>query len=538
MTLDPAGLAMPARPGVYLMKGAGGRIVYIGKAKDLRRRVGSYFRGSHDYKTQKMVEKVEGVEFVITDSEAEAFVLESNLIKRYRPPYNIELKDQQRYAYLRITDEEYPRLLVARRTRDGRFLGGGRVFGPFTQGSSKALAAGTLRKSFKIRICNSLPKRACLEYHMGNCEAPCEFDAARGTYAGHVADLESVLRGRRQMDEFAGRLREEMARASDALEFEKAIELRDTLRRLGALRGEQKMERAGGAPDEDYVGVRVEGRTAHVMVLRQAGGVIRDRERFSFDLVADNSLAGFIYQYYTTRSVPRTVSVSEAPAGRAALEEALGRLAGRPVTVARPRRGRGRRLVDLILRNIDAVQSGGAGPGTAGLQEALGMASPPRVIECFDVSNHGDDYAVGAMSRMVDGEPDRAGYRRFRIRTVRGRDDFAMIAEIVKRRYLRLLGGGSAMPDLVVVDGGRGQLGAALGALGALSLDLPCVGLAKREEEVYVPGAAGPLSLPRDGAPLSILRHARDEAHRFGLAYNRRLRRIGPGGAAAGARAP
>ena len=551
---------MPAQPGVYLMKDSDGAIIYIGKAKNLRNRVRSYFGRAQGYKTARLVSRIADIEFVVTDSESEAFLLESNLIKRYRPQYNIELKDQQRYTYLRVTDEKYPRLLVARRTRDGRFLGGGRVYGPFTHGSSKLLTVGTLRKSFQIRICKTLPKKECLEYHIGNCEAPCVFAAAQERYASHVADLEAVLKGGEDKRRFVEGLRADMERAAADLEFERAGELRDTLVRLDSLGDEQKMDRPGGAPDEDYIAIRMEGGgagkgggrgrgaagkgaagkgatapaaepVAHVMSLRQSNGVIRDRDRFTFDAIADNTFSAFLYQYYSTRPVPERIMVNVMPDGAAALESALSERAGRPVKISVPARGRARDLVDLVVRNIDMARAAGAEPALAELSAALGLRAPPRAIECFDISNHGADYAVGSMSRLSDGLPDTGGYRKFRIKTVRGRDDYAMIAEVVRRRYRRLLDDGSPLPDLIVIDGGKGQLAAAHASLRALSVRTPCVSIAKREEEIFGPGRDdGPLALPADGGALRIVRLARDEAHRFGVAYNRSLRKIGRGG--------
>ena len=509
----------PRSPGIYIMRDRGGEVVYIGKAKDLRSRVRSYFAGGQNYKTRKLVEAVDSIEYILTDSEGEAFLLESNMIKRHRPRYNIELKDQQRYTYLRVTGERYPRLVVARRTRDGRFLGRGRTYGPFTQGSSKLLTVGALRKAFQIRVCKTLPKKVCLEYHLGNCEGPCELEGAREGYAAHVAALEDVLRGGAGAGAFAAGLREEMARAAGALQFERARDIRDTLARLGDLRSGQKVESVRYS-DEEYFGIGIRGETATVMSFRVLNGVIRDSERFAFDLVGDNSLQGFLYQYYTTHRIPRLVHVSALPAGRRLLESLLSERAGRPVSISVPAGGRRRKIMDLLLRNVGLAHSRGGDPGLDGLREALRLPAAPQTIECFDISNHGADFAVGAMSRLVGGEPDRRGYRRFRIRTVRGRDDYAMIREVVGRRYRR-----AGAPDLVLVDGGRGQLGAALAALGELGIDAPCAALAKGEEEVFLPGRRSPVRLPRDGRPLQILRHARDESHRFGVAYNRAVRR-------------
>lgn len=585
--------AIPDSPGVYIMKDGQGRIIYIGKAKSLRKRVRSYFGNkTHDnYKTQRLVELVAGVEFVVTDTEGEAFLLESNMIKRHRPRFNIELKDQQRYTYLRISDEKYPRLLVSRRTRDGRFLGKGQTFGPFVQGSSKILTVGALRKAFQIRICKTLPKKVCLEYHLGNCEGPCEFESAQKRYQGHVDALRDVLAGSDQLKIFSEKLRLQMKEAADARHFERAIEIRDTLVRLDGLNSGQKMERVKSS-DEEYFGIAVRDHTAVVMTFRMIHGVIRDSDKFVFDAMADNTFAGFLYQYYTTRRIPHHIVLSEMPQDAELLESLLSERAGHAVGMSVPQRGRRREMVDLILRNVAIVHESGAGdpaggagagygeagdspgagdgrigsdrgrsptsaesPGLLQLQGALGLARIPHVIECFDVSNHGEAFAVGSMSRFVGGVPDKPGYRRFRIKTVDGRDDYAMISEIVHRRYRRILDGGAGshrgggrgntdnddaasaadpntdkkaaeLPDLVVIDGGKGQLGAALKSLFKLGLyDLPCISLAKENEEVYVPGRSDPVVIPRSDQSLKILQHARDESHRFGVSYNHTLQK-------------
>ena len=591
---------MPTNPGVYIMKNPDGKTIYIGKAKNLRKRVRSYFAKRHDnYKTQRLVELVSDIEFIITDTEGEAFLLESNMIKQYRPRFNIELKDQQRYTYLRLTDEKYPRLLVARRTRDGKFLGKGEIFGPFVHGSSKLLTVGALRKSFQIRICKTLPKKVCLEYHLGNCEGPCELAGAQARYAGHVAALRDVLSGSDQMKVFAEKLSGEMQEAADAQQFERAIELRDTLARLGSLQSGQKMEYVKSS-DEEYFGIGIANETAVVMTFRMIHGVIRDSEKFFFDAMADNSFAGFLYQYYTTHRIPRFVVLSEAPQDADLLQSLLSERAGFAVRMIIPQRGKRKQMIDLIMKNVriihekvgsdevdtagayghnpavDAARNGYGGggdamrngadiqgadvhhphhgastfdPALAHLQKLLGLSRIPYVIECFDVSNHGESFAVGSMSRFVNGAPDKSGYRKFHIKTVVGRrDDYAMISEIVHRRYRRILAENPAvvasstpgcknpdnadgdtrpaLPDLVLIDGGRGQLNAALQSLHALKLyDLPCASLAKENEDVFLPEVDYPITIPKSKQSLKILQYARDEAHRFGVAYNRTLQK-------------
>ncbi len=508
------------------MKDENGSIIYIGKAKNLKNRVKTYFLKNQNYKTQKLVEKISDIEFVLTDNENEAFILESNLIKRYRPMYNIELKDQQRYTYLRITNEKYPRLLVARRMRTGKFLGDGKIFGPFTQGSSKLLTIGTLRKAFKVRICKTLPKKACLEYHLGNCEAPCEFTDAQKNYSNNIGELESVLKSKYQMKYFVGKLKEEMKQASDSLQYEKAKEIRDTLQRLGSLQSDQKMEYVENAPDEDYFGIKIEEQTAHIMTLRQSHGVIRDRDRFSFDLVGDNSFSNFLYQYYTTRKIPKNIVVSEEPESKKLLERLLSKNAGFQVKIMTAKKGKRSRMISLILRNIELIQTTGYEPALSELQKTLSLPKLPKTIECFDISNHGEEFAVGAMSRFVDGQPDKSGYRKFKIKTVTGRDDFAMIGEIVKRRYIRLLDEKSELPDLILIDGGKGQLKSATNALIMVGAKIPCVSIAKENEEIFVPNRKESIIIPKDKQSLKILQHARDEAHRFGVKFNQSLRKI------------
>ena len=526
MTFDISKINIPSHPGIYLMKDSKGTIIYIGKAKNLKNRVRSYFSKNQNFKTQKLVEKIRDIEFVLTDNEGEAYLLESNMIKRYRPIFNIELKDQQRYTYLRLTDETYPRLLVARRIRTGKFLGKGKVFGPFTSGSSKLLTIGTLRKAFKIRICKTLPKKACLEYHLGNCEAPCEFKDAQEKYSHHISDLEQILKGKKQMKEFADKLHNEMKQASESLDYERAKEIRDTLHRLGSLQTKQKMEYAENAPDEDYIGIKIEEQTALVMSLRQTHGVIRDRNRFSFDLVGDNTFGNFLYQYYTTHPIPKNIVTSEVPENKKFLEDSLSEKAGFEVNIIVPKRGKRKEMVDLVMKNINLIQSQGMEPGISELQERLELQNAPKIIECFDISNHGAQYAVGSMSRFVDGKPDKSGYRKFKIKSVKGRDDFAMIAEIVKRRYYRLSEENAVLPNLVLIDGGKGQLTAAQKSLQSVRVKVPCASLAKQNEEVFLPKRKEPIIIPRSSAALKILQHARDEAHRFGVAYNRNLRKL------------
>ncbi|MFB5610597.1 MAG: excinuclease ABC subunit UvrC [Nitrosopumilaceae archaeon] len=525
MTFQISKINVPAQPGIYLMKDSDENIIYIGKAKNLRNRVKSYFLKNQNYKTQKLVEKISDIEFVLTDNESEAFLLESNLIKKYRPIYNIQLKDQQRYTYLRLTDEKFPRLLVARRTRKGDFLGKGKIFGPFTHGSSKLLTIGSLRKTFKIRICKTLPKKICLEYHLGNCDGPCEFLSAQEEYKNHISDLEQVLKGKDQMKVFTKKLEDEMEEASKSLDYERAKEIRDTLQRLGSLKTRQKMEYIQSS-DEEFFGIKVKNQIATVMTFRKTHGVIRDSDKFSFDAIADNTFSNFLFQYYTTHAIPKFIVVNEMPEKKEFLESFFSEKSGFQVQIILPKRGKRKEMIDLILKNINLVHAKGAEPGIIELQEKLNLPEPPNIIECFDISNHGTDYAVASMSQFVDGKPNKSGYRKFKIKTVKGRDDFAMIGEVIKRRYHRVKNENHNIPNLILIDGGKGQLNAALNSLNMVNLQVPCISLAKENEEVFVPKRKNPIIIPKTQSSLQILQYARDEAHRFGVAYNRNLRKI------------
>jgi len=524
MTFNISKITLPTNPGIYLMKDSDGKIIYIGKAKNLKNRVKSYFLKNQNYKTQKLVKNISYIEFVLTDNESEAFLLESNMIKKYRPRFNIELKDQQRYTYLRISDEKYPRLLVARRTRDGKFLGKGKTFGPFTQGSSKLLTIGALRKAFQIRICKTLPKKVCLEYHLGNCEGPCEFKDAQERYPKHVTALEEVLKGKNQTRIFTKKLQKEMQQAAKLQQFERAKDIRDTLIRLGSLQTKQKMEYVENS-DEEYFGIEIQEQTATIMNFRMIHGVIRDSDKFFFDLVGDNSFSNFLYQYYSTHKIPKFVLVSELPDNQKLLESLLSEQAGFAVKILIPTKGKRKDIISLILKNIELIHLKGGNPGLVELKEILNLPVIPNVIECFDISNHGADFAVGSMSRFVGGKPNKSGYRKFKIKTVFGRDDFAMIGEIIKRRYYRLLEENADLPDLIVIDGGKGQLNAAIKSLESLRLNLGCISLAKENEEVFVPKRKNPILISKDKPSLKILQHARDETHRFGVAYNRTIRK-------------
>ena len=544
ITTTKSGLVkdIPADPGVYLMKDNTGNIIYIGKAKNLKKRVFSYFSKSYsngsgrkdaNWKTQKLLAKIADIEFVTTDNEIEAFLLESNLIKRYRPLFNIELKDQQRYTYLKLTQELFPRLLVARRNRRGEFGGPkGKIYGPFVRGSSKFLTVGLLRKLFKIRICNRLPKKPCLQYFMKNCDAPCIKNVTELQYLKNVMSLQDILSGRSSVSKFMMEMQEEMRKAAELQQYEKAKDIRDTLRRLENLRIKQNMEKVShkNKSDEEYIGIMKDKKkgVAHLILLSRKRGVIMDRRKFDFELVGDNSLGTFLLQYYTSvPSVPRYIYVNEEPESKEALEASLEKLCEHQVRIVKISNNfhnkEKKELMNMVVRNLELSGQEWNQHSLRELKRELGLGTIPSIIDCFDISNFGTSFAVGSRTRFLDAKPYKEGYRRFKIKTVFNQNDFAMIYEIVSRSYSSI-SGKDQLPDLIVVDGGRGQLRSALDAINKLGLDIPCISLAKEKEEIYTHLLKQPIRLPNTSEALMLLRHIRDEAHRFGLQYNIKLR--------------
>ena len=333
--------SFPQKPGVYIMKDIHDKIIYIGKAKNLNKRIKSYF-SKDNYKsrdkTSILISRIKKIDYIITDNEIEAFLLESNLIKKYRPLFNIELKDQQRYTYLKITDEKFPRLLVTRRNRNGEFMGPkGEIFGPFVKGSSRFLTIGLLRKMFKIRICKQLPKKECLEYHIGNCDAPCINKISQDGYNKNIELIKNILKINHDFDEFYLKLENEMKVASEKKEYEKAIHIRDTLFRLKNLRYHQKIETTFQInPIEEYIGIVYEKmkNIAYVMTLISKNGVINDMKKYQFDLIADNSFENFISQYYYSNPIiPNTIYLNEEIEEKSKLVLVLKKISGHNVKI-------------------------------------------------------------------------------------------------------------------------------------------------------------------------------------------------------------
>lgn len=524
--LDISSIRVPESPGCYIMKEKGGQIIYIGKARNLHDRVRSYFLKGNELneKTRKLVSEIEGIEFVLTDNEAEALLLENSLIKQHYPKYNIDLKDSERFTYIRVTDEPFPRMVLERKGRGKRVRKPGKLFGPFTAGSANVLVATTLRKAFRLRICKKLPKRKCLQYDLGFCSAPCIGNISEGEYGKSVRELQSALSGGSGMQKVLSEMKGEMGRAADATNFERAMQLRDSIRKLEGLGVRQKMERTDYA-DEDFVAMHLEDGKARAQIFKVLHGVVRDRKKYEFPVAGtEDALAQFITSYYSEGEVPRYIFAEREIEGKNALEAFLAQKRGMKVEILVPEIGDKRKLLELLKRNIYSEVAGHAEPGLLMLKEELELPVMPMVIECFDISNLFGMNIVGSMVQFVNGKPNKSGYRRFRIRSVEAQDDFASMKEVVKRRYARVREEGGKMPDLVLIDGGAGQLGAALSALREVGVEIPCIALAKKEEEIYHPERMEPVKLPKSDAGLKVLMHARDEAHRFVISYHRLLR--------------
>lgn len=509
---------LPVEPGCYLFKNDAGEVIYVGKAKALRNRVRSYFSSSHgDPKTALLVSEIDSLDYIVTSSEVEALILESTLIKQYRPRFNIDLKESQRYAYILITDERFPRLLVVRdKTRTGKY------FGPFVNGEARDNIVHALRSAFGIRRCNRMKKRPCLRAHIRKCSSPCSGAISEEEYAGRIRRIEQFLNGK--VEGLINELTDEMHEHASNEAYEKALVLRDQIASLTSLQERQQMERTVDH-DEDIINYLREEDTVYLMVFHVKRGVMTTKDDFQFKAVDDMFLDEFIVQYYADTMVPKEVVVPHAPHDKA-INEYLRELHGSKVYLTVPKRGRKKELLDLVYRNIEMhfLQRRHM---MEDLQRELDLPTLPTYIECFDISHIGGRYMVGSSVQFRYGVKEPSGYRRYRIRTVEGIDDYAALHEVVGRRYRKLRDEGSPFPDLVVIDGGRGQLNAAADALDELGIELPLVAIAKREEELYVRGHEDPISLPKHSKGLRLLIQIRDEAHRFAISYHTLLRTKG-----------
>ncbi|HEY3297029.1 MAG TPA: excinuclease ABC subunit UvrC [Armatimonadota bacterium] len=534
---------LPDKPGSYLMKDERGQVIYVGKAASLRSRVRSYFQKgqAHGAKVLVMVSKIHDVDWIVTDSEVEALMLECNLIKKHRPHYNIRLRDDKHYPYVCVTTSEpFPRVLVVRRAKQD----GNRYFGPFVDSSALRESLKVIRRVFRVRNCNKAlvgteSDKPCLNYHMGQCDAPCAGRVTQDQYTELANDTLLFLEGRQ--DSLIRHLQDEMTDASDTLEFERAARLRDQIDSLRKLMERQKMINTD-LTDRDIVAISMDGAVSCVQLMSVRSGRLVGEEHFYLEGVSDEtpdeSLGEFVKQYYRDAVfVPREILLSHEPLERHILEDWLSGKRGGRVKLVHPQKGEKFRLVMMASENArlsarrqDAERlesSVNCELDLSELREAIGLLDDPIRIEGYDISNIQGTEAVGSMVVFIQGASSKSEYRRFKIKTIAQPDDYGMMREVIRRRFANAVSGDSRfkdLPDLVLIDGGRGQLNAAQEAMHESGLNVRMISLAKRLEEVYLPEKEKPILLPRDSRALRLLQRVRDESHRFALSYHHKLK--------------
>lgn len=556
MQLEEKLKLLPARPGVYLYRDAAGEIIYVGKAVSLKNRVRSYFHSGaqHQPRTKLMLEKAAGLDYIVTDSEVEALILEQNLIKEHRPRYNVLLKDDKSYPYLKVTlNENYPRVQITRR----HLKDGSKYFGPYTRVGAVNETLRLLKKIFPFRSCKQrepvVRERPCLNHHIKRCLGPCCGLTDKETYRAMINEVCLFLEGRQE--DLVKHLTARMEEAAGNLQFERAAELRDQLHSVREVIEKQKII-SGGFEDQDVMAMARAFDEACIMVFFVRGGKLIGRDHFILKgtegLGRSEVLGAFIKQYYTgVDFIPREVLLSEGvEEEKSVIEEWLTQRKGVKVFLKTPSRGEKKKLVEMVAKNAlltleqahseGAAQRDEAAAALAELAGALRLERPPCRLECYDISNTQGTGSVASMVVFEEGKPARDQYRRFKIRTVEGPDDYASMQEVLRRRFTRALeekellrtGRISSkeakfyrLPDLVIVDGGKGQLSAARRIMRELGLErIPAYGLAKEEELLFGEGLADPVALPPDSRALHLLQRLRDEAHRFAVTYHRNLR--------------
>lgn len=535
---------LPAKPGVYLMRDAAGEIIYVGKAASLKNRVRSYFNSDHGDapKVQAMVSHIADLEWIITDSEVEALILECNLIKKYRPKYNVRLVDDKHYPYLKVTlQEEYPRIVVTRSIKKD----GARYFGPYTRSGAMHETLKLLRKLFPLRTCTNKTMerqvRPCLNYHIKRCLAPCTGQVTKEKYDQLIQQVILFLEGKQE--DLVKSLEQQMYEAAENLQFERAAELRDQIQAIHQVMAKQKVL-SPDLVDQDVIAMaRGQGESCvEIFYIRE--GRLNGRDHFLMEGTDEMSrsqiITAFVKQYYSTApEIPQEILLQEEIEEREVIEQWLAAKKGKKVYLKVPKKGEKLKLVEMVAKN--ALMSLEEEELTRNkktmmtkeavleLQRELGLKAPPFRMECYDISNTQGTDAVGSMVVFENGEPKTSDYRRFQIKTVQGPNDFASIQEVLTRRFQRALVQEdpkfSKLPDLIIIDGGKGQLSAAREVMRQLGVDhIPTFGLAKEEELLFREGDPEPIVLPRNSPALYLVQRIRDEAHRFAITYHRQLR--------------
>lgn len=537
----------PVDPGCYIYKNSDSKIIYIGKAKNIRNRIKSYFLKGHskDTKTKVLVTNIADVEFIVTHSEVEALILENTLIKKHKPKYNISLRDDKTFPYVRITNEPFPQVYVTRKLIKDDSL----YFGPYTDAKSLKETIRIIKTLFTVRSCKyklsgeTIKKgkiKLCMDYHIKKCEGPCRGLVSADDYGKMISKVIAFLRGKTsEVIEF---FNEKMEKASKSLEFENAAIFRDHINILRNYSRRQSVE-LNDFIDRDFINIIIESGDGCAVVFRVRQGKLIGRDSFFLDGVtnydAPEIMRNFLQQYYSkAKFVPLEILVNVIPEEESVLKKWLTETRSGKVKISRPERGEKVRLLKMAEKNAriqlqeyllkKSAKADYIPKSLKKLHEDLSLPKLPHRIEAFDISNISGKFAVASLVTFINAKPKKSEYRRFKIKTVKGIDDFAMMAEVIKRRYTRLIKEKKNFPDLILIDGGKGQLSSAKSVMNSLNLDdISVVGLAKRLEELYLPDSNEPILLPRDSTALILLRRIRDEAHRFAIAYHRKLRKKG-----------
>ncbi|MCX6121378.1 MAG: excinuclease ABC subunit UvrC [Ignavibacteriales bacterium] len=535
--------ALPTKPGVYQFKNVDGKVIYVGKAQNLRNRVRQYFHKSRpvDLRIDAMISKIVDVELTVTDSEIEALILEANLIKQLKPRYNVLLKDDKSYPYIAITKEPFPRMYVTRRKTSGA-----RYFGPYTDVKSMRHALKTMRNLFMVRSCSldltedSIKKkkfRVCLDFHIKKCEGPCEAFVSQEHYNALIDQASQVLRGKTKI--VIESLKKEMDAHADASRFEEAAIIRDRLNTLSVYSEKQKIVDATETDRDIIALVSKEDDACAVIFKIREGKMIGSQHLYLANASGkpfSELLEAVLERYYLEQEdIPPELFLSDEMSNTEIIQNWLENKSGHSVNIQFPKSGDKVKLVALVRTNAQfwldelellRLKRGEIIPHSViALQRDLRLPAPPRRIECFDISNIQGSDTVASLVVFEDGKPKKSEYRKFRIRTVEGPNDFASMHEVVERRYTRILQEKRILPDLIMVDGGKGQLSSAIEVLHKLELTaVPIIGLAKRLEEVFLPNQDESLQLPRTSSGLRLMQQMRDEAHRFAITFHRSVR--------------
>lgn len=513
---------LPKKPGVYIMRDANDEIIYIGKAKNLINRVRSYFREKLDRpKTQILMSHFDSLEYIVTNSEKEALILEATLIKKHRPRYNVQLKDDKRYPYVKITNEKYPRLIITRNiTKNGIY------YGPFTDVTSVKKTVKFLKSLFKIRTCRNMDG-PCLNSQIDLCYAPCSGEISKEEYDEIINKIDLFFQGKYSV--IVKNLKKEMAEAAENEQFEKAAVLRDQITSIKEIMEKQFVDLVDDDLDQDVIAIAPNDNEVVVIIMPIRNGKIVGRDDFlmSGSQYESNSeiLFAFIQQYYGfNRHIPKQILLNEPIDDTELLEEWLSDLRGNKVYIKVPMKGVKLRLVNMAQKNAEIIkhQKKSMENSLIELKKYLKLDKLPRIIEGYDISNISGKFAVGSKVSFKDAKPNKKKYKRFKIETP-GPNDFAMMKELLTRR-LKMIDTDEE-PDLIVIDGGKGQLGMACEVLDELNLaHIPIIGLAKEFEEIYIPNSKRPIIIPKNNKALHLLQQVRDESHRFAITYHRKLR--------------